>query len=403
MFPAATDLSGGGLIRVIVVREVGVPSALLWARLVGRSVVAASARAIVHVGKPVLRGLATTAGWLFGLFAISGLILAALYVLGSVVGVVVAPVAGLAGIGLDENSRVVSGAAVGIAAWLGLLFTTWVRKPRSAGGSVVLAAVRRRWRTWRFGWQGVAAELTLDRGASWAVNEALNEQRAEDERRLDGEESRYQAAIRLGLNSGERALESTDPTLAVEPISGYRAWKLMPGTRLGLPAMEAVLGSRVLRSVWPGPHLEARCEGRGWSRLHGPERLPVLDCTCGVYALKERPEMKGESGVWVIGEVALWGRVLEGSKGYRAEHAQVLGPLTVEMSCSHATGPTTTCGGSATLVVCRETEYLPRCETHRGAPGPAVRLEPVQFLATIAAALIRRYGVDVGESEPAAA
>ena len=382
-------------------REVGVPSALLWVRLAGRSVVMASLRAIVHVGRPLIRGLAILGGWLIGLFAVSGLILAGLYVIGSVVGVLVAPVAALAGISLDENSRVVAGAALGVGACLGMLITAWIRKPRSPWSSAVVAASRKRWQRWRYGWQVVGAELTVDRGASWAINGTLDEQRAEDERRLDGEESRYQASKTLGLRAVQSALESTEPALTMEPISGYRAWKLMPGTRLGRPVMEALLGSRVLRSVWPSPHLEARCEGRGWARLHGPERLPVLDCTCGIYALKQRPDMEAEAGVWVVGEVALWGRVLEGSKGYRAEHAQVLGPLAVEMRCAHPTGPTTNCGAPPVVVVCRESEYLPRCETHRGAAGPAARLEPDDFMTAVGTALTRRYGVDVAESASA--
>ncbi len=49
---------------------------------------------------------------------------------------------------------------------------------------------------------------------------------------------------------------------------------------------------------------------------------PVLECACGIYARKDPNHIKAdlEAG-YAIGEVWLWGRIVEHTNGYRAEYA----------------------------------------------------------------------------------
>jgi hypothetical protein len=63
---------------------------------------------------------------------------------------------------------------------------------------------------------------------------------------------------------------------------------------------------------------EAQC-------VHGLHEAPWSTCSCGVWALKNESDLPttaaayGSTRVW--GEVYLWGRVLEGALGYRAQYA----------------------------------------------------------------------------------
>jgi hypothetical protein len=61
-------------------------------------------------------------------------------------------------------------------------------------------------------------------------------------------------------------------------------------------------------------------------------RSPEPGCTCGVHAIKD-PSRLARSGrtAAVVGRVAMWGRVIEHSKGYRAEFAY---PSRLRLVCS---------------------------------------------------------------------
>jgi hypothetical protein len=56
---------------------------------------------------------------------------------------------------------------------------------------------------------------------------------------------------------------------------------------------------------------------------------PDPDCSCGIYALKPGVPLPYYAlrRVTVEGTVELSGRVIEATRGYRAEHARILGPL----------------------------------------------------------------------------
>lgn len=51
-----------------------------------------------------------------------------------------------------------------------------------------------------------------------------------------------------------------------------------------------------------------------------PHQAPHKDCTCGVYAA-QTPEQCAAHGKYVVGRVSLWGTVVPGEKGWRAERA----------------------------------------------------------------------------------
>jgi hypothetical protein len=73
--------------------------------------------------------------------------------------------------------------------------------------------------------------------------------------------------------------------------------------------------------IWvPGERLEAICTAR-WHEDH--ERIPVQGCSCGIYAFTTPNQVKeqGYTNQDLLGEVYLWGRVIEHERGFKAEYA----------------------------------------------------------------------------------
>jgi len=105
---------------------------------------------------------------------------------------------------------------------------------------------------------------------------------------------------------------------AVEPIVAWRAWKLL-GMRL------AALGST---GVWePKKMMEAICNSS--SSYHDlsyfQHPAPQSSCNCGMWGFKSLDNLlaaiQGKYTTSVIGQVSMWGRVIETENGWRAQFA----------------------------------------------------------------------------------
>ena len=107
---------------------------------------------------------------------------------------------------------------------------------------------------------------------------------------------------------------------------GWRVWRVvLLGDRLRL-------WSAVYDEEWaPGKPFAAEC------RKGHAHAAPAEDCSCGVYALRDpdglRRYLVGRDDPWVvgrvIGEVELWGEVVEGELGWRASYAY---PRRIELA-----------------------------------------------------------------------
>jgi hypothetical protein len=104
-----------------------------------------------------------------------------------------------------------------------------------------------------------------------------------------------------------RRMSASDLPLYPEAIVGWRSWYVTDGR----------LSSLTFDHKWPvGKELVARCN----ETKHRP---PYQRCGCGVYALKSLEILRRSSyfNGECFGQVALWGKVIEGEDGYRAEFA----------------------------------------------------------------------------------
>lgn len=108
------------------------------------------------------------------------------------------------------------------------------------------------------------------------------------------------------------SLPLEDLGLAIEPIVGYRDWKLRFGYYILLQSRNTIL--------WPPrKELVALCKGSEMDH-----EAPDENCgkECGIYAFDHTNTVPADSHVW--GEVYLWGRILitsKGRSGFRAEYA----------------------------------------------------------------------------------
>jgi hypothetical protein len=159
-----------------------------------------------------------------------------------------------------------------------------------------------------------------------------------------------------------------EPEHETEPILGWRAWRLRR-TDAGLRIVPTTP-----RSAWePGIAIRATCSGAHTREylVHNPElaashRSPEPGCTCGIHAIKDPARLaRAGRSTAVVGRVAMWGRVIEHTKGYRAELAY---PSRLRLVCSW-------CLWYGRLpavpdrVVERAGELRPACASHARRPG----------------------------------
>jgi hypothetical protein len=145
------------------------------------------------------------------------------------------------------------------------------------------------------------------------------------------DEVRIHAAISEARNV---AFEMPDK---IGEVIGWRAWNV---TRLG----KIVRLSSVTHSAhWPAQDwVYAECGDREYQYSARPEmrtcqhsadgRVPGDDCTCGLYAAKDRHHLDDlgynkryahAEGITIVGQVAMAGKVIEGDQGWRGEKARV--------------------------------------------------------------------------------
>lgn len=113
--------------------------------------------------------------------------------------------------------------------------------------------------------------------------------------------------MRRKMNGSDPKLGHAELPLFPEAFVGWRSWIVEKGRLISLTS----------DVTWPvGDELRAKCAGTG-------HKAPFSRCACGVYALKSYIGLRRSSyypnDVW--GQVALWGKVIEGEDGYRAEFA----------------------------------------------------------------------------------
>jgi hypothetical protein len=110
------------------------------------------------------------------------------------------------------------------------------------------------------------------------------------------------------------------------PVTGWRAW-VVTHTATGVR-----LGSVLHDLVWPHDRAlvaECRHEDDPFATALPPHPVPGADCNCGFHAARDpvdalsyaRGRDEANTICRILGEVHLWGHVVETEGGWRASHA----------------------------------------------------------------------------------
>lgn len=104
-------------------------------------------------------------------------------------------------------------------------------------------------------------------------------------------------------------------------LRGYRAWRVLNGQ------LRAISQS----TIWTDEGLVARCFANGYcaqmcERCMEMHKAPVRECTCGIYAMYGLVDVVAAYGsnVVVTGVIEASGKILLGTKGFRAEKARIV-------------------------------------------------------------------------------
>ena len=103
--------------------------------------------------------------------------------------------------------------------------------------------------------------------------------------------------------------------LVAGPILAWRQWFFTRDSH-GVIQLESINN----HEVWSaGVTQVAHCQMNPVHHAMAQDISPVPECTCGLFAMKT--EMTPFNSNIVVGQVALWGRVIEHKDGYRAQYA----------------------------------------------------------------------------------
>ena len=170
--------------------------------------------------------------------------------------------------------------------------------------------------------------------------------------------------------------QPADPPLSLEPVLGWRLWRL---ERVGgVPTLRSVTRS----DLWqPREVMEATCPHRGLTAV----------CRCGLYAAAS-PQDLAQTGManpetCVVGAIAMWGTVVEHTRGARSRYAY---PARLRLVCG-------TClaagAGAVDPVVVTDAGDGMTAACLRHAPhAPYATSEPA---SQVESQLLSAYGVDV--------
>jgi hypothetical protein len=201
--------------------------------------------------------------------------------------------------------------------------------------------------------------------------------------------------------------------LTITPIIAWRRW-VVSQRRPWEEGTGAVLRGAWGRA-WTGPRLTARClrppigteTTTFGDYLHNvetgmhPTPPPEPECTCGIYAEKvdattptHIPRLEGRPTVG--GFVELSGIVIEGTHGYRAREAVIVGPLELHIPC---VGATTTvpkmCPKPATVMQSQRGDPVGACEEHVSTAGDGHHISQNHWACTIVAGLAATYTTEI--------
>jgi len=169
--------------------------------------------------------------------------------------------------------------------------------------------------------------------------------------------------------------------LGIEPVIGWRTWSI------GLNGDGVYLASPLQAYDWqPMQPNRARC------RSHFGRQLPNLGCGCGLYAVSHLERLPTAVNwhvpIGAVGSVAMWGRVIEHTAGYRGQLAY---PDRVRLVCGRCLVARRD-GVPTRIEHSDEGRLVPVCDAHATeGPSSVEGMSPAELEQVVLSA----YAVDV--------
>lgn len=180
-----------------------------------------------------------------------------------------------------------------------------------------------------------------------------------------------------------------------EPLLGYRGWHVVDaGDGSGY-----ALKSLHLSYIWDR-QVQAICHQQGAMFLKGDHHIgnisPDPRCSCGIYAqLPEQPLTEWDSvkrgKVTASGTIAMWGRIIQCERGYKAQHAEIQAPLVLDMTCIQA------CDRQPTRIAMPDHPQIvfrAYCDIHVRSAEARVKVHAPIWLREVTDRLSSRYGIE---------
>ena len=180
-----------------------------------------------------------------------------------------------------------------------------------------------------------------------------------------------------------------------EPLLGYRGWHVVnSGDGIGF-ALKSLHASY----IWDR-RVEAVCHQAMtvfYKGRFGGHISPDPYCSCGIYAqLPEHPlsewDKLKQGRVSASGTIAMWGRVIQCERGYKAQYAEIQEPAVLDVSCVND------CDQPATKIALpdhSQNAFLAYCPQHADDSHNAAMVDATVFLREARESLSRRYDIEV--------
>lgn len=104
--------------------------------------------------------------------------------------------------------------------------------------------------------------------------------------------------------------------IIAEPVTAWRAWRFGVANPISLCYF----------TPWEVGALKFKCQ-------HYTHEIPSLKCACGFWGVKDKDVLRRTLVNYhysLVGEVELWGHIIEGDRGYRAEYARIKSIYTTD-------------------------------------------------------------------------
>jgi hypothetical protein len=110
--------------------------------------------------------------------------------------------------------------------------------------------------------------------------------------------------------------------MQLEPVVAMRAWWLGWRPNAAAPVLLPVVAGG---GPWP-----ALRPARAVCRRRRRHEVPGIECLCGLHATTDEARLRRTRSPGVVGTVAMWGRIVQHERGYRAEMGY---PQRLRLAC----------------------------------------------------------------------